>query len=79
MIELSLDGVVLGAPVVRNSAAENPEEPADVTEKSWLIWALAPEQADQVTHTVQVRLQHRDPRIRPALVLHHVEININYK
>ena len=79
VIELSLDGVVLEAPVVRNSAAENPEEPADVTEKSWLIWALAPEQADQATHTVQVRLQHRDPRIRPALVLHHVEININYK
>ena len=65
--------------MVRNSAAKNSAEPADVTENSWLIWPLAPAQADQATHTVQVRLQHRDPRLRPELVLHHVEININYK
>ncbi len=78
-VEVTFDDKKLGAPVVRNAAAEDPNDPSDVDENSWLVWTLDPAQADRGRHEIQVRLLKRDPRIRAALVVQHVEIWVNYK
>ena len=78
-VEVSLDGKHLGPPVVRDAVAEDPNDPADVGENSWLVWALEPEQADRGPHEIQVCLQQRNPRIGIELVVQHVEIYINYR
>ena len=73
-VAVSLDGVALGPPAVRNQAAEDPEAPADVHENSWLVWDLDPAQAASGEHEVQVVLVKRDPRLRPPLTVANVEI-----
>ncbi len=78
-VEVTLDGVSLGTPTVRNVAAEDPSVPSDVSENSWLVWSLAPSQADKGPHEIQVVLVSRDPRIRVPMVINHVEIYVNYK
>ncbi len=75
---VTLDGAKLGAPQIRSAAAENPNDPADVAENSWLVWDLEPAQAARGTHEVQVTLVVRDHRIRSPLVVAHVEIYVNY-
>ena len=77
-VEVSLDGAPLPEPQVRNVAAEDPDNPADVAEDSWLVWKLQPDQAARGTHVVQVRLLERDARLRPPLVVQSVEIHLNY-
>ena len=78
-VEVALDGELLGTPGIRNVAAEDPDDPADVDENSWLVWILEPRQADRGLHQVQVRLVQRDPRIRPPPVVLNVELHVNYK
>ena len=78
-VEVTLDGEVLGQPAVRNVAAEDPNEIADVDENTWLVWQLKPKQADRGTHEVQVVLIERNPRIRAPIVVRYVEIWVNYK
>ena len=78
-VEVSLDGAPLPEPQVRNVAAEDPDNPADVAEDSWLVWKLQPDQAARGTHVVQVRLLERDARLRPPLLVQSVEIHLNYR
>ena len=78
-VEVRFDGRDLGSPTVRNAAAEAPNDPSDVDENSWLVWSLNPEQADWGAHEIQMRLVTRDARIRPSLVVQHVEIYVTYK
>ncbi len=78
-VAVTLDGKQLGPPSVRNATAEDPNDPSDVDENSWLVWTLAPEQADHGPHEIQVVLIKRDPRIRPPLVVNNVEFWVNYK
>ena len=78
-VAVELDGTPLGDPVVRHVALEDPGDPADVEENAWLVWSLEPGQADQGLHEIQVRLVERDARIRPPLVVQHVEMHINYR
>jgi hypothetical protein len=78
-VEVLLDGRALQGPQVRNVKGENPDDPADVDENSWLVWSLTPERIERGPHLVQVRLLERDPRIRPSLVIRHVEVHVDYK
>jgi len=77
-IEVKLDGNLLKNPQVRNVAGEDPNNPSDVSEDSWLVWSLRPEQATQGAHLVQVRLLKRDPYIRPPLTVQSVEFHLSY-
>ena len=77
-VGVTLDGCELDAPSIRNLAAEDPDDPADVAENSWLVWDLDPQQADWGEHEIQIRLLERDVRIRPPLVVENVELYINY-
>ena len=78
-VAVELDGKPLGDPVVRHVTLEDPGDPADVDENAWLVWSLEPGQAEKGPHEVQVRLVERDARIRPPLVVQHVEMHINYR
>ena len=77
-VEVTLDGVALPEPAIRNVAAEDPANPADVAESGWLVWTLSPEQADAGGHEIQIRLLERDARIRPALIVENVDIHLRY-
>ncbi|MCH2213130.1 MAG: hypothetical protein MK110_17630 [Fuerstiella sp.] len=77
-VQVKLDGLTLGQPDIRNAKAEDPLNPSDVDESSWLVWPLDPAAAEPGIHQVQVRLQKRDPRIRPPLVVQHVEFHVKY-
>ena len=78
-VAVTLDGKDLGPPAIRNAAAEDANDPSDVSENSWLVWPLKPEQIDRGQHYVQVCLVKRDARLRSPLVVGHVEIYVNYK
>ena len=78
-VAVTLDGHTLDAPKIRNLAAADPDNPADVAENSWLVWDLDPAQADWGEHEIQFCVQERDPRIRPPLVVENVEFCVNYK
>lgn len=78
-IAVKLDGQPLEQPTARNLAAENPDDPSDVHENSWLVWPLTPERAARGDHAVEVCLVERDPRMLPPLVVQHVEIHIRYR
>ena len=78
-VEVKLDGDLLPEPEIRNVAAEDPNNPSDVAENSWLVWRLSPDQAGRGVHRVQVRLLKRDPRIRPPLTVQSVEIHLSYR
>ena len=78
-VAVTLDGKDLGNPTVRNVAAEDPDDPSDVYENSWLVWSLEPEKADNGMLEIQVRLMERDPRLKPPLVVRHVEVHVMYK
>ena len=77
-ISIQLDGETLDRPAARNTAAENPADPSDVHENSWLVWPLTPDRVGRGEHAIEVRLQERDLRLRPPLVVQHVEIHIKY-
>ena len=78
-VQVKLDGQTLGQPNIRNARVEDPEDPSDVDESSWLVWRLDPKAAGLGTHRVQVRLLKRNPRIRPSLIVQHVEFHVNYE
>ena len=78
-IAVKLDGRPLGPPTVRNLAAENPDDPSEVDENSWLVWSLSAECAARGDHAVEICLVERDPRMLPPLVVQHVEIHIRYR
>jgi hypothetical protein len=86
-VVVRLDGQDLGPPVAYNAAAEDPNDPSDVSENSWLVWELSPEQValnpnliggDWGPHEIQVCLVERNPRLKVPLVVQHVEIYVNY-
>ena len=77
-VEVTLDGAPLPEPAIRNVAAEDPANPADVAESGWLVWTLSPERADAGGHEIQIRLLERDARIRPALIVENVDIHLRY-
>lgn len=78
-VSVTLDGVALPAPAIRNTAAEDDGNPADVDENSWLIWDLKPAQAAKGEHEINVVLIERDPRIRVPLIIGNVEFSILYR
>lgn len=77
-VEVTLDGSVLPRPKIRNVAAENPDDPSDVSENSWLVWSLEANQAKWGIHQIQIRLVKRDPRLKPPLTVQNVEIHLKY-
>ncbi len=77
-VAVTLDGTPLGPPAIRNQTAENPNNPADVDENSWLVWDLEAAQISPGGHEVKVVLVKRDARIRPPLGIENVEFWIAY-
>ena len=77
-LEVRLDGQTLPQPSVRNAADEDPNNPADVDENSWLVWDLSPSQSGEGTHEIGISLINRDDRIRMPLVVNNVEFWITY-
>ena len=77
-VQVDLDGKTLPKPAVRYAALEDADNPSDVGESGWLVWSLRPQQAARGTHQVQVRLLKRDPRLKPAPVVQHVEFHVKY-
>ena len=72
-VAVALDGAALGPPAaIRSHAGEDPNNPADVDENSWLVWEL--DAMPPGTHRIEVVLVQRDPRIRPPLEVANVEI-----
>jgi len=78
-LEVRLDGQTLPQPLVRNAAGEDPNNPADVDENSWLVWDLSPSQSSKGTHEIGISLINRDDRIRMPLVVNNVEFWITYR
>ena len=60
-----------------DAAAEDPEDPSDVSENGWLIWPL--EQVARGVCEVRVCLLERDPRIGVPLRIEQVEIYLQYR
>ena len=77
-VQVTLNGRTLQSPDIRYVSAEDLNNPSDVDESSWLVWPLESAAAGFGTHLVQVRLLKRDPRIRPPLIVQHVEFHMNY-
>ncbi len=77
-IQVILDGEELAAGRPVSPATLNPTDPSDVSENTWLVWALRAEQAARGKHEIEVILFERDPRIRVPIVIDNVEIHINY-
>ena len=77
-IAVALDGRRLDAPEVRSTASADPDNPANITENSWLGWPLAPAQVDRGMREIQVSLVARNPHLQPPLVVENVEIHIDY-
>ena len=78
-VSVTLDGVALPPPAIRNVVAENDADPAEVDETSWLVWDLEPAQAAKGEHRMNVVLVNRDPRIRVPLTIGNVEFTILYR
>ena len=78
-IEVTLDEVALGTPVVCNAAAEDTADPSDVSENAWLCWNLTAAQVTRSIHQVRLRLLERDERLRAPLRIEHVEIYLQYR
>ncbi len=78
-VAVTLDGHTLDAPRIRNVAAEDPDNPADVAENSWLVWDLDAAQVDWGEHELQVCVLEHDSRVRPPLVVENVEFCVSYK
>ena len=76
-VAVTLDGEALGPPRIRDAAAEDPEDPSDVSENGWLIWPL--EQVARGVCEVRVYLLERDPRIGVPLRIEQVEIYLQYR
>ena len=77
-VEVMLNGAILPQATINNITAQNPADPADAHENSWLVWSLTPEQLHVGEHVIEVRLVKQDPRINPVLVVQHVEVHIKY-
>ena len=78
-VEVQLDRKILGKPTVHNVAKDNPDNPSDVSENSWLVWSLGADQINWGLHQIQIRLLQRDLRIKEVLTVNHVEIHLKYK
>jgi len=78
MLDVKLDGTGLGAPSIRNVASEDLDDPATVSENSWLVWPLDIDRLSIGVHEVQVQLVERDERLSVPLVIRHVEIHVRY-
>ena len=76
-VAVTLDGEALGLPRIRDAAAEDPEDPSDVSENGWLVWPL--EQVARGVCEVRVCLLERDPRIGVPLRIEQVEIYLQYR
>ena len=77
-VRVALDGEDLGDPIVRDAAAEDPNDPADISENKWLTWSLSDKQSGRGIREVQVILLDRDPRLSIPLHIEHVEIYLQY-
>ena len=66
-------------PLVRNVAAEDPEDPSDVSENGWLTWPLEESQVERGVHAIRVQLVKRDPRLTVPLRIEQVEIYLTYR
>ena len=78
-VDVTLDGKTLGPPLVRDAAAEDPEDPSDVSENGWLTWPLEVSQVERGVHEVRVQLIERDPRLAVPLRIEQVEIYLRYR
>ena len=78
-VDVLLDGEKLADPIIRDVAEDDPNDPADVSENKWLVWTLDAEQAAKGDHQVKVILVNRDSRIRPPLIVNHLEIHVRYE
>ncbi len=77
-VKVALDGIPLGPAHRRDAAAEDPEDPADVSENSWLTWPLEKSRVKRGVHQVSVQLVERDPRLAVPLRIEQVEISLKY-
>ena len=68
-----------GTHTIQQLAEDDPNDPADVSENKWLVWTLDAEQAAKGDHQVKVILVNRDSRIRPPLIVNHLEIHVRYE
>ena len=78
-VDVTLDGKTLGPPLVRDAAAEDPEDPSDVSENGWLTWPLEVSQVERGVHEVRVQLIEQDPRLAVPLRIEQVEIYLRYR
>jgi hypothetical protein len=78
-VKVALDGISLGPPHGRDAAAEDPEDPSDVSENSWLTWPLEKSQVTRGVHEIRVQLIERDPRLAVPLRIEQVEIWLTYR
>ncbi|MEE3371164.1 MAG: hypothetical protein VX346_17660 [Planctomycetota bacterium] len=78
-ITVTLDNNELPLPAVRYAAHEDPQNPSDIDETGWLVWALPPAELAKGKHQVQVSLSQRDARIRPPLTVEHIEVHLHYR
>ena len=78
-VDVTLDGKTLGPPLVRDAAAEDPEDPSDVSENGWLTWPLEVSQVRRGPHAIRARLVKRDPRLAVPLRIEQVEIYLQYR
>ena len=69
---------MLGRSEAQIDAREDPLDPSDFADKSWLVWKLDVEKITYGPHQVRIRLLKRNPQTRPLLVVRHVEIHVNY-
>jgi len=77
-VQVTFDGTELGSSAVRSAVREIHDDPADFGESSWLVWPLALENAGQGAHEIRTVLLERNRRVRPPLVVKHVEIHVRY-
>ena len=78
-IEVTLDGVALTAPEVRDAATEDVADPSDVSENAWLCWNLTAAQVKRGVHQIRLHLLERDERLRVPLRVEQVEIYLQYR
>ena len=78
-VVVELDGVELGAPAVRDAAAEEEGDPAETSENAWLTWALEASQVGRGVREIRLGLVERDARIGVPLRVEHVEIYLVYR
>jgi hypothetical protein len=78
-VEVRLDGQILDEPRILDAAAEDENDPSDVSENKWLCWSLAIAQVERGIHAVRVCLLERDERIGVPLRIEHVEVYLKYR